>query len=263
MAELALAGTIIGLVATGAHLAVKVANFVQAVEDAPESIQDVRSELQAVNNILEQIKTPIENQPDSIPPGTVSDVAKNAKDCTRVFTQLNKLIDRLGRPNSKRQKFLLSSMRTISSPHKALCKRRNCHSVSPSSWLSGTPLWVTSCPVHVDLHLKSATFRSDTATIITLIKTLVVQQETSNTPTHSQEVARSLISNTAASLQMPPILPLPPAAALPIEPESQPPPYDVATVDTTKDAHKTLAQKPTRSLAQQSIHNLVRDRARY
>jgi hypothetical protein len=106
MAELALAGTIIGLVATGAHLAVKVANFVQAVEDAPESIQDVRSELQAVNNILEQIKTPIENQPDSIPPGTVSDVAKNAKDCTRVFTQLNKLIDRLGRPNSKRQKFL-------------------------------------------------------------------------------------------------------------------------------------------------------------
>jgi hypothetical protein len=79
----------------------------KAVEDAPESIQDVKSELQGVNNILEQIKTPIENQPDSIPPETVADVAKNAKDCTRVFTQLNKLIDRLGCPNSKEAEILV------------------------------------------------------------------------------------------------------------------------------------------------------------
>src|SRR5947207_12186516 len=107
MAELALAGTIAGLVATGAHLAVKIANFVQAVEDAPESIQDVKSELQGVNNILERIKTPLQSRSDStIPPDTFADVAENAKDCTRVFAQLNKLIDRLGRPKSRRQKFL-------------------------------------------------------------------------------------------------------------------------------------------------------------
>lgn len=85
MVELALAGTIVGaLVAAGAHLVVRVANFVQAVEDAPQSIRDVESEVRSGNNILKQLKDVIQRQPKSLSPEIISDLDSVANNCTRV-----------------------------------------------------------------------------------------------------------------------------------------------------------------------------------
>lgn len=107
MVELALAGTIVGaLVAAGAHLVVRVANFVQAVEDAPQSIRDVESEVRSGNNILKQLKDVIQRQPKSLSPEIISDLDSVANNFTRVSLQSTKLVDRLGRPKAKQAKFL-------------------------------------------------------------------------------------------------------------------------------------------------------------
>ena len=108
MAELALAGTVVGLIATGAHLVVKVANFVDAVGDAPESILDVQGELRNVKEILKEIQEPLQSKNDHLSDSLVKRIDAVTKDCTRTFSALNKLIDKLGPPRSKRRKFLFA-----------------------------------------------------------------------------------------------------------------------------------------------------------
>jgi hypothetical protein len=106
MAELALAGTIIGLVATGAHLAVKVANFVEALDGAPESLTTLSSELRNINGILSELQDPVKPQSSSLPSKLSNRINEVVKTCTSTFSQLNALISKLGRPGSKRQKWL-------------------------------------------------------------------------------------------------------------------------------------------------------------
>lgn len=101
MAEIALAGTVIGLVATGAHLGIKLTNFIAAIKDAPESILDVQNELEGVNDTLQELKAPIQNQQGHLSQPLTKAIARVTQDCTRVFSKLKKLIDRLGRPGSK------------------------------------------------------------------------------------------------------------------------------------------------------------------
>src|SRR5436190_23208786 len=96
MAEIALAGTVIGLVATGAHLVVRLANFVEAVKDAPEGILDVLNELESVNDTLQELKAPIQIQEGHLSESLTTKIARVTQDCTRVFSKLKKLIDKLG-----------------------------------------------------------------------------------------------------------------------------------------------------------------------
>src|SRR5450755_2802453 len=105
MAEIALAGTVIGLVATGAHLVVRLANFVEAVEDAPESILDVLNELESVNDTLQELKAPIQIQQGHLSQSLTRKIARVTQDCTTVFSKLKKLIDKLGHPGGKASKF--------------------------------------------------------------------------------------------------------------------------------------------------------------
>jgi len=105
MAELALVGTVTESVATSTHFVVKVANFVDAVDDALENIIDIRNELKSVNDTLQEIKGPVQSQSDHLSQSLSGSVAKVTQDCTSVYLNLNKLIDGLGKPRSKRVRF--------------------------------------------------------------------------------------------------------------------------------------------------------------
>ena len=106
MAELALAGTIIGLVQTSAHLVVKLANFVKAVKDAPESILEVQNELESVSDTLQELKAPLQSQQRHLSESLNKKITRVTQDCTRVFLKLLKLINKLGTPGGRTQRFL-------------------------------------------------------------------------------------------------------------------------------------------------------------
>ena len=66
----------------------------------------VLNKLGRVNDILQEIEAPVQNQKDRLSESLTGTVAKVTQDCARVFSHLNKLIDRLGRPGSQRQRVL-------------------------------------------------------------------------------------------------------------------------------------------------------------
>jgi hypothetical protein len=105
MAELPIAGTIIGLVRTGAHLIFQLANFIEAVKDAPESILEVQNELESVNDTLQELKAPVHSQQGHLSESLKRNIARVTQDCTRVFSKLKRLIDKLSTPGGSTQKF--------------------------------------------------------------------------------------------------------------------------------------------------------------
>ncbi len=89
---------------------IKLANFVEAVKDAPESILDVLNELESVNDTLQELKAPVQIQQGNLSQSLGRKIARVTENCTRVFSKLKKLIDKLGRQGARRAGFSLFLM---------------------------------------------------------------------------------------------------------------------------------------------------------
>lgn len=109
MAELATAGTVIGLVAVGAHLVRRVISLADDWGTAPASIEAVSRELSGLCGVLKQVDIVLKGKPGNFSPDVATDFQEVLNNCTGVFNRLSNIITKLKGVRSliKRAKWLL------------------------------------------------------------------------------------------------------------------------------------------------------------